>query len=147
MTDPAVIVEQDGHVLIVTLNRPEKRNAVNSEVMCRLYNAWTRLDTDDSARVAVLTGNGTTFCAGMDLSEIGKLGSGKPENEYMERAMANPSMIYDAWLKTLRKTETMPEAEAFKIEQRYGMPVMGSDDAKEGRRAFFEKREPNFTGS
>jgi hypothetical protein len=35
MAEPAVIVEKDGHVLTVTLNRPEKRNAVNCEVMCR----------------------------------------------------------------------------------------------------------------
>ena len=75
---PAVIVEKDGHVLTVTLNRPEKKNAVNSEVMCRLYDAWVQLDADDDLRVAILTGTGDTFCAGMDLSEIGKLGSGKP---------------------------------------------------------------------
>ncbi|MBW2425554.1 MAG: enoyl-CoA hydratase/isomerase family protein, partial [Deltaproteobacteria bacterium] len=36
MSEPAVIVEKDGHVLTVTLNRPEKKNCVNSEVMCRL---------------------------------------------------------------------------------------------------------------
>ena len=95
MAEPAVIVEKDGHVLTVTLNRPEKRNAVNSEVMCRLYDAWVQLDTDDDLRVAILTGTGTTFCAGMDLSEIGKLG-GPPENEYMERIRQDPSMIYGA---------------------------------------------------
>jgi enoyl-CoA hydratase/carnithine racemase len=38
MTDP-VVVERDEHVLVVTLNRPEKKNAVNCEVMCRLYDA------------------------------------------------------------------------------------------------------------
>lgn len=105
MTEPAVIVEQDGPVLLVTLNRPEKRNAVNSEVMCRLYDAWVRLDTDDDLRVAILTGRGSTFCAGMDLSEIGKLGTGKPENEWMERVMSDPALIYGAWLKTYRPTK------------------------------------------
>ncbi len=73
MADPAVIVEKDGHVLIVTLNRPEKKNAVNSEVMCRLYDAWVQLDEEDDLRVAILTGRGDTFCAGMDLTEIGKM--------------------------------------------------------------------------
>ena len=67
MAEPAVIVEKDGHVLTVTLNRPEKRNAVNCEVMCRLYDAWQQLDQDDELRVAILTGKGDTFCAGMDL--------------------------------------------------------------------------------
>ena len=104
MADPAVIVEADGPVLTVTLNRPEKRNAVNSEVMCRLYDAWVQLDTDDDLRVAILTGKGTTFCAGMDLSEIGKLG-GPPENEWMERVQSDPAIIFGAWLKTYRPTK------------------------------------------
>ena len=56
MADPAVIVEKDGPILIVTLNRPEKKNAVNSEVMWRLYDAWVQLDEDDELRVAILTG-------------------------------------------------------------------------------------------
>ncbi len=265
VSEPAVIVEVDGPVLTVTLNRPEKRNAVNSEVMCRLYDAWHQLDDDDNLRVGILTGRGTTFCAGMDLSEIGKLG-GPPTNEWMARIQADTSMIYDAWLKTyrptkpiilaaegfaraggteilqgtdirvagasavfgvtevqrglfpmagsavrlrrqvgyavaaemlicgddltaerayqlglinrvvpdgealaaareiadriarngplavkaivatLRQTETLPEAEAFVIEQEYGMNVMMSADAAEGPRAFLEKRDPVFTG-
>jgi hypothetical protein len=90
MAEPAVIVEKDGHVLVVTLNRPEKRNAVNCEVMCRLYDAWNQLDRDDELRVAILTGKGTTFCAGMDLSEIGKLSAGKADDEWMERVMNVP---------------------------------------------------------
>ena len=104
MSEPVVIVEKDGHVLTVTLNRPEKRNAVNTEVMCRLYDAWVQLDEDDDLRVAILTGRGNTFCAGMDLSEIGKLG-GPPENEWQERVKKEPQVIYGAWLKTYRPTK------------------------------------------
>jgi enoyl-CoA hydratase len=266
MAEPAVIVEKDGHVLTVTLNRPEKRNAVNCEVMCRLYDAWNQLDQDDDLRVAILTGKGDTFCAGMDLSEIGKLASGKADNEWMERVFSDMPIIYGAWLKTyrptkpvvlavegfaraggteilqgtdirvagesamfgvtevqrglfpmagsavrlrrqigyavaaemlicgedlparrayelglinhvvpdgqalakakqiaariaqngplavkaivatLRETETMPEQDAFMIEQTHGMAVMASEDAKEGPRAFLEKRPPVFKG-
>ena len=43
---PAVIVEKKGHILTVTLNRPEKKNCVNSEVMCRLVDPWIQLDED-----------------------------------------------------------------------------------------------------
>ena len=100
-----VIVEKADHVLTVTLNRPEKRNAVNSEVMCRLYDAWVELDRDDDLRAAILTGRGDTFCAGMDLAEIGKLRTGKPDSEYMERVMKEPAVIYGAWLKTYRPTK------------------------------------------
>ncbi|MFP8874178.1 MAG: crotonase/enoyl-CoA hydratase family protein [Myxococcota bacterium] len=105
MPDPAVLVEKEGPLLVVTLNRPEKKNAVNCEVMCRLYDAWVDLDADDALRVAILTGNGDTFCAGMDLSEIGKMQTGVAENEWMERAMKDPQLIYGAWLKTYRPTK------------------------------------------
>ena len=102
MTQPAVIVEKEGHVLVVTLNRPEKKNAVNSEVMCRLYDAWLQLDREDELRVGILTGRGDTFCAGMDLGEIGKMRSGVSDNPWMERVKKEPHLIYGAWLKTYR---------------------------------------------
>jgi len=105
MSENVVIVEKEGHTQIVTLNRPEKKNAVNCEVMCRLYEAWVRLDEDDDVRVAILTGRGDTFCAGMDLGEIGKMQSGKPDNEYMERVMKETDIIMGAWLKTYRPTK------------------------------------------
>jgi enoyl-CoA hydratase len=266
MSEPAVLVEAEGPILVVTLNRPEKRNAVNSEVMCRLYDAWVRLDTEDALRVAILTGRGETFCAGMDLAEIAKLRSGTTDSEWLERVRKEPHVIYGAWLKTyrptkpvllaaegfaraggteilqgtdirvagesarfgvtevqrglfpmagsavrlrrqipyaiaaemlltgedlsarrafelglvnhvvpdgqalakareiarriaengplavralvatLRATETLPEAQAFEIEQQHGMQVMMSKDAVEGPRAFLERRKPTFEG-
>ena len=105
MSQPVVIVEAEGPVLVVTLNRPEKKNAVDSEVMCRLYDAWLRLDQDDALRVAILTGRGDTFCAGMDLAEIGRLRSGVSDNEWIERVRKEPHVIYGAWLKTYRPTK------------------------------------------
>ena len=266
MADPAVLVEKEGPVLVVTLNRPEKRNAVNCEVMCRLYDAWVELDRDEELRVAILTGRGGTFCAGMDLGEIGKMRGGVADNEWMERVKREPHVIYGAWLKTyrpqkpvilaaegfaraggteilqgtdirvagetacfgvtevqralfpmagsavrlrrqipyaiaaemlltgedlparrayelglvnhvvpdgqalarakqiaqriaengplavraivatLRETETLPEEQAFEIEQRHGLRAMSSEDAAEGPRAFLEKRKPVFKG-
>jgi enoyl-CoA hydratase len=89
-------------VLTVTINRPEKRNATNSEVLCRLYDAWTRLDHDDSLRVAILTGRGSTFCAGMDLAEIGRLRAGVRDNEWIIRLHDDPTIAMGAYLKTNR---------------------------------------------
>lgn len=100
MAEPPVIVETSDHVLTVTLNRPEKRNAINCEVMCLLHDAWNRLDQDDDLRVAILTGNGTTFCAGMDLKEIGLMRVDPPANEWMAKVREDPAIIYHAWLKT-----------------------------------------------
>ncbi|CAN5657206.1 crotonase/enoyl-CoA hydratase family protein [soil metagenome] len=105
MTEPVVIVEAEGPVLVVTINRPEKRNAANSEVLCRLYDAWVRLDTDDDLRVAILTGRGTTFCAGMDLGEILKMRSGVVDNEWLERVRDQPEILLGGWLKTYRPTK------------------------------------------
>jgi enoyl-CoA hydratase len=114
MSDPVVVVERDEHVLVVTLNRPEKKNAVNCEVMCRLYDAWLQLDEDSELRAAILTGRGNTFCAGMDLAEIGKLRSGVSDNPYMERVKKEPHVIYGAWLKTRRpKKPVILAAEGF----------------------------------
>ena len=54
-------------VLVITLNRPEARNAIDSAMSLGVLDALTALDGDDSLRVGVLTGTGGTFCAGMDL--------------------------------------------------------------------------------
>jgi enoyl-CoA hydratase len=61
------IVERDGHTLVVTLNRPEAKNAFNPPMLVGMYRAWRLLDSDDELRCAVLTARGDTFCAGMDL--------------------------------------------------------------------------------
>ena len=105
MSEPLVLVEADGPVLIVTINRPEKKNAANAEVLCRLYDAWVRLDTDDSLRVAILTGKGDTFCAGMDLAEIGRLRAGVIDNEWLQRFKDQPEVVLGGWLKTYRPTK------------------------------------------
>jgi enoyl-CoA hydratase len=105
MSEPALLAEKDAHVLVVTINRPEKKNAVNAEVLCGLSDAWHRLDEDDDLRVAILTGAGGNFCAGMDLSVINKLSSGAPpEDEFEERLKKDASIIFDGWLKTYRPT-------------------------------------------
>lgn len=64
---PAVLTEVDGNVLIVTINRPEAKNAVNQAVAQGIAAAMDRLDADPDLRCAILTGAGGTFCSGMDL--------------------------------------------------------------------------------
>lgn len=62
-----VLVEQLGRILIVTINRPEAKNAVNAAVSQGLAEAMDRLDEDPDLSVGIVTGSGGTFCAGMDL--------------------------------------------------------------------------------
>ncbi|MGO9196333.1 MAG: crotonase/enoyl-CoA hydratase family protein [Acidimicrobiales bacterium] len=68
--DETVVIERDGPILIVTIDRPPVRNAVDRPTADALASAFTEFDGDDSLSVAVLTGAGGTFCAGADLKAI-----------------------------------------------------------------------------
>jgi enoyl-CoA hydratase len=69
---PAVLTERRDRVLIITLNRPEVRNAVNAALAEGVGRALDELDADDGLSVGVLTGAGGFFCAGMDLGAFVK---------------------------------------------------------------------------
>lgn len=69
----AVLVERDDHVMIITLNRPEARNAVNREVASLLGEAIEEAERDSEVRAVVLTGaGGQAFCAGADLKAVAR---------------------------------------------------------------------------
>ena len=258
---PHCLVEQRGHVLVVTMNRPEARNALSGEMIAIMTEAWDRVDSDDDIRVAVLTGAGGAFCAGADLKamtsrhpgdqfaggtfdptriegllkgrrltkpliaavegaaiaggteilqatdirvagesarfgvsearwglfplggsavrlvrqipytlaadilltgrhltarealDMGLIGHVVPDGQALTRALeiaetiaANGPLAVRAMLQTIRDTEGMPEDDAFKLEAKLGAAVFQSEDAKEGPRAFKEKRKPDFKG-
>jgi len=65
-----VLVEKDGHVTIITLSRPEVRNAVDRQTARQLADAFRTFDADKNARVAVFSGDQGQFCAGADLKKI-----------------------------------------------------------------------------
>jgi enoyl-CoA hydratase len=67
---PGVQVERDGPVTVVTIDRPERRNAVDGPAAAALADAFRAFDRDPGASVAVLTGAGGAFCAGADLKAI-----------------------------------------------------------------------------
>ena len=258
---PHALIERLGHVLIVTMNRPQARNALSGPMMALLREAWDQVDADPDIRVAVLTGAGGAFCAGADLKamtaappgdsfgqggmdlsvidallkgrrltkpliaavegaaiaggteilqasdiriagrsarfgvsearwglfplggsavrlvrqipyaiaadllltgrhvsadeaqRIGLIGEVVPDGQALARALevadqiaANGPLAVQAILRTIRATEGMAENEAFAVESQIGMDVFRSDDAKEGPRAFAEKRAPVFKG-
>ncbi|MBJ7457403.1 MAG: SDR family NAD(P)-dependent oxidoreductase, partial [Thermoleophilia bacterium] len=62
--------ERQGHLLIVTLNRPERKNAINGEMLVRMLDAFIEADTNPDIRALVLTGAAGDFCAGADLKEM-----------------------------------------------------------------------------
>src|SRR6516165_8197879 len=69
---PAVVVEQRDRILLITINRPQAKNAINAEVSRGLAEAMDRLDGDAGLSVAVLTGAGGSFSAGMDLKAFAR---------------------------------------------------------------------------
>jgi enoyl-CoA hydratase len=88
-----------------------------------------------------------------EAKELGLIGHVVPDGEALERAMeiaeaiaANGPVAVQAVLRALRATDTLPEAEAMRVESGIGMEVFMSEDAKEGPRAFMEKRPPAFQG-
>jgi enoyl-CoA hydratase/carnithine racemase len=89
-SEDAVVTEVDGNVLLITLNRPRARNAINSALGQGLLAAVNQLDKDPELRVGVLAGNGPTFCAGMDLKEFAATGVPKGLFEFLARGSKKP---------------------------------------------------------
>ncbi|MCC6227184.1 MAG: crotonase/enoyl-CoA hydratase family protein [Microthrixaceae bacterium] len=266
----AVLTERDGHTLVVTLNRPERQNAINGEMLVRFYDACVLADEDPDIRCLVVTGAGGNFCSGADLKdmagghadqapfpdgldvqarlaadadlpwkalwrtwrpgvpiilaaegtaiaggtellaateirvagrsarfgisearwslypmagsavriprqipytvacellltgdhisadralELGLVGHVVDDGQALGKAKeiaaaicANGPLAVKALLRTLRETNGMEEQEALTYEFTYGWDVFASEDAREGPRAFKEKRTPNFQG-
>lgn len=70
---PAVLVEQQGHVMVITINRPDARNAVNEAVWSGVGEALAAADQDIDVRVVIITGAGDqSFCAGADLKALSR---------------------------------------------------------------------------
>jgi enoyl-CoA hydratase len=90
------LVERDGHVLTVTLNRPEAKNALSGGMLAGMYRAWRRLDDDPDLRVAILTGRGDVFCAGADLKAMG---SGEKDEAFQALLSEVPDLHWQALLR------------------------------------------------
>jgi enoyl-CoA hydratase len=88
-------VERDGHTLVVTMNRPEARNALSLPMLVGMADAWVQADADDDVRSIVLTGAGGAFCAGMDLKAM-NMAAG---SVYAERLKADPDLHWKALLR------------------------------------------------
>lgn len=95
-----ILYEVTDRLATITLNRPDKRNALNGEVVQELLNAFTRAENDPEVKVVMLAARGKVFCAGADLGYIQQLQS----NTYEEN-LEDSSMLKSLFLKiyTLKK--------------------------------------------
>lgn len=93
---PHLLLERDGHVATVTLNRPDARNALSGEMIVRMADAWIEIDEDPGIRVAIVTGAAGHFCAGADLKEMA---AGHADNEWTPRFAADPDLHWKGLLR------------------------------------------------
>lgn len=91
----ALLYEKRGPIAYLSLNRPERRNAINAEMMCQLSDAWLDYESDDQMRCAILSGTGDTFTVGADLGDLIPLltKAKEPDNEWGRRFMADAMAI------------------------------------------------------
>jgi enoyl-CoA hydratase len=89
-TPPAVLTEVRGRVLVITLNRPEAMNAINTALAQGLLRAVAQLDGDPNLTVGVLTGAGRGFCSGMDLKAFATEGGPVGMDEFIQKGSQKP---------------------------------------------------------
>ncbi len=94
--------ERRGHVLVVTMNRPEAKNALSPEMIVGMADAWEQADADPDIRVVVLTGAGGVFCAGADLKAMN---SAQQESEASRRFKEDSGLAWKALLRNYRPTK------------------------------------------
>jgi enoyl-CoA hydratase/carnithine racemase len=82
MSDAVLFDARDDGIAIITLNRPDTRNALSKEIRAGLFEAWERFERDPALRIAILTGAGDkAFCAGGDLKEMVATGMQVPPRD------------------------------------------------------------------
>src|SRR5206468_10451413 len=101
---PHLLVERDGPIVTLTMNRPQARNAFSAEMLGRMLDAWQMIDADPEVRVAILTGAGGHFCAGADLKTMF---ANDPSDEWAKRFSTDADLAWKALLRHHRLTKPL----------------------------------------
>jgi enoyl-CoA hydratase len=104
--EQSLLFEREGPTVVLTMNRPARRNALSIDMIVRMADAWEAIDADDSIRAAILTGAAGSYCVGGDLASgwmAGNRDANPTDNE--KRAGADPTLIargllLHQWLRT-----------------------------------------------
>ena len=102
MEEPHVLYEVANSVATITLNRPERRNAMTPEMILRLGQAWNDVREDPNVAVALLKGAGEdSFCSGADLGRLIPLmtGARQPEDDWDAQFLADPAALSKALMR------------------------------------------------
>jgi enoyl-CoA hydratase len=126
MSGPHLLVERDGAVVTLTMNRPEVRNALDAEMLVRMADAWDLIDGDPSIRVAILTGAGGHFSTGSDLQ---LMASGYAEDEWRARLRAEKDLHWKSFLRSYRLRKPLVAAvEGYAVAG--GMELLEATDVR-----------------
>lgn len=88
-----LLVEQDGSTLVLTMNRPDKKNTLVPDMIVRMSDAWDRIDADPTVRAAIITGAGDAYCTGGDMGQGWMSGNAEQGTEYEKRAAEDYNLI------------------------------------------------------
>jgi enoyl-CoA hydratase len=99
---PPVIVERDGHLMILTLNRPQRMNAFTGSMLAILSDAYAEADTNDDIRCIIITGAGGNFSSGADLRAMAGDVDDDSGIDVQARLKADPDLMAKGFLKIKR---------------------------------------------
>jgi enoyl-CoA hydratase len=97
--EPTLLVDRDGPIVTVTMNRPQRKNAFDLEMLARMADAWQMVDEDDEIRVAILTGAGGDFSSGADLK---MMHGNNDDDPFKQRFVDDPELHWKALLRNQR---------------------------------------------
>jgi enoyl-CoA hydratase len=103
---PDAIIERDGRTMVITMNRPERYNALSGAMLVRMYDAMVEADVDPEIRCVILTGSGGNFSSGADLRAMaGDGGDADTEIDVQGRMAADPDLPYKGILRLYRPSK------------------------------------------
>jgi enoyl-CoA hydratase len=103
---PDALIERDGQTMVITMNRPQRYNALSGAMLVRMYDAMVEASADDDIRCIILTGAGGNFCSGADLKAMaGNADDSDPEIDVQARMKDDPDLSWKALLRHYRPTK------------------------------------------
>ena len=107
---PDALIERDGHVMIITMNRPKRMNAISGPMLIRMYDAYEEASADPDVRCIVVTGAGGNFCSGADLRAMAGDAADSDPLDHRARMATDPDIIYKALFRHYRPTKPIVAA-------------------------------------
>ncbi len=105
---PDALVERDGHVMTITLNRPKRMNAISGPMIVRMYDAFVEASEDDEIRCIIVTGADGNFSSGADLKAMsGNDDDADTEIDMKKRSAEDPEIHWKGLLRSYRPTKPM----------------------------------------